>query len=104
MKVLPVSPIQLAPLTTDTHLNEPSLYEILMLNDDFTTMDFVIDVLIRFFHKSNQDAHRLMLEIHEKGSAICAICPREIAETRVAQVIKHARANDFPLMCVLRLH
>ncbi len=45
-----------------------------------------------------------MLEIHEKGSAICAICPREIAETRVAQVIKHARANDFPLMCVLRLH
>nr|WP_233120045.1 ATP-dependent Clp protease adaptor ClpS [Rappaport israeli] len=52
MKVLPVSPIQPAPLTTDNHPDEPSLYEILMLNDDFTTMDFVIDVLIRFFIKA----------------------------------------------------
>ncbi len=91
-------------LTLEPKLDEPPLYEVILLNDDYTTMDFVVGVLKEFFHKSEQEAQRLMLAIHELGEAVCAICPREIAETRVEQVIGHARAHNFPLMCVMRLH
>ncbi|SUO93158.1 ATP-dependent Clp protease adapter ClpS [Suttonella ornithocola] len=89
---------------TDPELEEPQLYEVLLLNDDYTTMPFVIEVLQRFFHKNYDEAEKLMYTVHEKGSAVCAIYPKEIAETRVQQVIDYARENGHPLMSVLRPH
>lgn len=91
-------------LLGEPELEEPQLYEVLLLNDDYTTMDFVIDVLMHFFRKPYSEAERLMFEIHEQGSAICAIYSREIAEMRVQQVIEHARAHEFPLQCVMQPH
>ena len=91
-------------LLDEPELEEPQLYDVLLLNDDYTTMDFVIDVLMHFFRKPYSDAERIMFEIHEQGSAICATYCREIAEMRVKQVIDHARAHDFPLLCVMQPH
>lgn len=91
-------------LLADPELAEPRLYEVLLHNDDYTTMEFVVDVLERFFRKSAAEAHRLMMEVHRKGLAVCAICPHEIAESRVQQVIDYAREHEFPLMCSMQPH
>lgn len=91
-------------LLGEPELEEPRLYEVLLLNDDYTTTDFVIDVLMHFFRKPYGDAERIMLTIHEQGSAVCAVYCRDIAEMRVKQVIDHARAHDFPLLCVMQPH
>lgn len=79
--------------------DEPPLFKVVLLNDDFTPMEFVIDILMRFFQKSLEKATQTMLDIHHGGSGICGIYPREIAETKVVQVNKHARANNHPLLC-----
>ncbi|UJF24948.1 ATP-dependent Clp protease adapter ClpS [Suttonella sp. R2A3] len=89
---------------SDPQLEEPQLYEVMLLNDDYTTMDFVIDVLMQFFRKSYSEAELLMFTIHEQGSAVCAIYSREIAEMRVKQVVDHARAHEYPLLCVMQPH
>lgn len=91
-------------LLADPELAEPRLYEVLLHNDDYTTMDFVIDVLTRFFRKTAAEAHRLMMEVHHSGIAVCAIYPREIAECRVQQVIDYAREHEYPLMCSMQPH
>lgn len=91
-------------LTTDPALDEPSLYDVLLLNDDYTTMEFVVDTLVAFFHKTQPEAEILMYAVHEQGQAVCAVYPYEIAETKVEQVINHARAHDYPLMCIMRPH
>lgn len=91
-------------LLAEPELAEPRLYEVLLHNDDYTTMDFVIHVLEHFFRKSATEAHRLMMEVHENGLAVCAICSREIAETRVQQVIDYAREHDYPLLCSMQPH
>lgn len=82
-------------------VRRPERYQVLMLNDDYTPMDFVVLVLMRFFNKTMEDAEVLMLQVHNNGRAICGDYPREIAETRVAQVMKLARQEEHPLRCIL---
>jgi len=79
----------------------PSLYKVLLLNDDFTPMDFVIHVLQRFFHMSLQEATRVMLSVHQKGVGIAGIYTYEIAETKVRSVLEYARKHEHPLQCTL---
>ena len=83
-------------------LQEPSKFQVLLLNDDYTTMEFVIKILVKFFHKSEADASKLMMQIHKKGEATCGVYPYDIAQTKVEQVISFSRENEHPLMCVLR--
>lgn len=80
----------------------PSMYEVLILNDEFTPMDFVVFVIKKLFHRSHDDAIRLMLQVHHHGEGICGIYTREIAETKMMQVINLARENLHPLKCVMR--
>ncbi len=75
----------------------PGLYKVILHNDDYTTMDFVVDVLTTVFNQSLENATRLMLAIHQNGQAVCGLYPREIAETKVQTVHALAEANDFPL-------
>jgi ATP-dependent Clp protease adaptor protein ClpS len=79
----------------------PKMYKVFILNDDYTSMDFVIDVLISFFHKSYEEAENIMLEVHKKNRGLCGVYMREIAETKVAQVAKKAQDNGFPLKAVM---
>lgn len=79
----------------------PKKYKVLLLNDDYTSMEFVIDVLITIFHKSYEEAEKIMLEIHEKEKGICGVYTYEIAETKVMQVHKKARDNGFPLRATM---
>ncbi len=78
-------------------VQEPELYHVIMHNDDYTTMEFVVEVLSDIFHKSYEEAVEIMLTIHEKGKGVCGTYTYEIAETKVHQTIKRARANQFPL-------
>lgn len=79
----------------------PKKYKVLLLNDDYTSMEFVIDVLISIFHKSYEQAQVIMLEIHEQTKGICGVYTYEIAETKVMQVHKKARENGFPLRATM---
>jgi ATP-dependent Clp protease adaptor protein ClpS len=80
---------------------KPSLYKVLLLNDDYTPMDFVVLVLERFFNKSREEATRIMLHVHQKGVGICGVYTYEIAETKVARVMSFARQNQHPLQCTM---
>ncbi|MEZ5648619.1 MAG: ATP-dependent Clp protease adapter ClpS [Alphaproteobacteria bacterium] len=80
---------------------KPSMYKVLMLNDDYTPMEFVTHVLERFFNKSHEEAARIMLHVHQRGVGICGVYTYEVAETKVTQVIDFARANQHPLQCTL---
>ncbi len=80
-------------------LKEPSLYRVIMLDDDFTPMEFVVEVLMMFFHMDEETATRVMLTVHTQGRAVCGIYTRDIAETKAMQVIQFARANEHPLVC-----
>ena len=80
---------------------KPSNYKVLMLNDDYTPMEFVVLVLQRFFSMSIEDATRVMLHVHQRGVGVCGIFSYEVAETKVAQVIDYARQNQHPLQCTL---
>jgi len=73
-----------------------------LLNDDYTTMDFVVDVLRRFFQKESLDAEAIMLKIHTDGEAVCGTYSYDVAQSKVTQVIDYSRQNEQPLMCVLR--
>ncbi len=79
----------------------PSMYKVLLLNDDFTPMDFVVEVLQRFFNKSREDATRIMLHVHQNGVGLCGVYTYEVAETKVAQVIDYARRHQHPLQCTM---
>lgn len=76
----------------------PHRFRVLLHNDDFTTMDFVIHVLTRHFHKGPAEATQIMLEVHHKGVGVAGVYPREVAETKVAEATSEARANDMPLL------
>ncbi len=84
-----------------TDLEEPRLYKVFLLNDDYTTMDFVVDILCEVFHKSYEEAVQIMLLVHRNGKGLCGIYTYEIAETKIDEVHRRARANDFPLKAVM---
>ena len=80
---------------------KPSMFKVLMLNDDYTPMEFVVIVLKRFFHMDMDQATRVMLHVHQRGVGVCGIFPYEIAETKVNQVMDFAKQNQHPLQCTL---
>lgn len=80
---------------------KPSMYKVLLLNDDYTPMEFVVHVLERFFEKGREEATAIMLQVHRKGVGICGVFTYEIAETKVNQVMDLARQNQHPLQCTL---
>ncbi len=82
-------------------IQEPDMYHVLLHNDDYTSMDFVVEILMKVFHKNLQDAETIMIMIHEKGSAICGLYSYEIAQTKAQQVKKLARQNEFPLLATI---
>ena len=84
-------------LMEELKLKYPKKYKVFILNDDYTSMDFVIDVLMSIFHKSYEDAENVMLYIHKRDRGLCGIYTHEIAETKVMQVIKKAKDSGFPL-------
>ncbi len=92
---------------TDLELHEeiktayPKKYKVFLLNDDYTSMDFVIDILISLFHKSYEEAEKVMLEIHKKERGLCGVYTHEIAETKVMQVIRKAKDSGFPLKATM---
>jgi ATP-dependent Clp protease adaptor protein ClpS len=80
---------------------KPSLYKVLLLNDDYTPMEFVVHVLERYFSKGREEATRIMLHVHHKGVGICGVFTYEIAETKVTQVMDFSRQHDHPLQCTM---
>ncbi len=80
---------------------KPSLYKVLMLNDDYTPMEFVVHILERFFGKNREEAEQIMLHVHQRGVGICGIYTYEVAETKVTQVMDFARQHQHPLQCTL---
>ncbi len=82
-------------------LKRPPLYQVLLLNDDYTPMEFVVDILERFFAMDRLKATRVMLEVHTRGKGVCGVFTYEIAETKVAQVIAYARQHQHPLIATL---
>jgi ATP-dependent Clp protease adaptor protein ClpS len=85
----------------DTRVRKPKLYKVLLLNDDYTTMDFVVSVLEGIFRKSPAEALQIMLHVHQRGQGLCGLYAREIAEAKVHQVHERARAEGHPLRCVM---
>ena len=90
-------------IKSDTHVEvkEPPLYKVLLLNDDYTTMEFVVEVLRYVFNKSIEQATRIMLNVHQNGVGVCGIYPYEIAETKVNTVDALSRERGFPLKCTM---
>jgi len=86
---------------TQTKTKQPSMYKVLLLNDDYTPMEFVVMVLKRFFKMDLEQATRVMLHVHQKGVGICGVFSYEVAETKVNQVMDFARQNQHPLQCTL---
>ena len=87
---------------TKKKLKIPNRFQVILLNDDYTTMEFVVEVLMRFFSKSNEQANALMFKIHIEGEAVCGEYSFDVAQTKVTQVIEFSRKNDMPLMCIIR--
>lgn len=79
----------------------PSMYKVLLLNDDYTPMDFVVTILKKFFSKTEQEATDIMMHVHRRGVGVCGIFTYEVAETKVAQVMDFARNSEQPLQCTM---
>src|SRR5690606_26369568 len=88
-------------LKTRPRTKKPSMYKVLLLNDDYTPMEFVVHVLEKFFSKNRQEATDIMLHVHRRGVGLCGVYTYELAETKVAQVMDFARANEQPLQCTM---
>ena len=84
---------------TKQKTQKPSMYRVLLLNDDYTPMEFVVYILEQFFNKSREDATRIMLHVHQHGVGVCGVFTYEVAETKVAQVIEFSRRHQHPLQC-----
>lgn len=91
----------LAVLEPRVETRKPQLYKVKMLNDDYTPMEFVIELLKTVFHKTQEEANRLMMEVHNRGAAVCGVYTREVAETKADMAIDFARREEHPLQCVL---
>lgn len=87
--------------TVETREDEPSMYKVLLLNDDYTTMEFVVEILMFVFNKSTEEAIAVMLNVHRKGTGVCGVYPYEIAETKVDSVHALALEKGFPLKCIM---
>jgi ATP-dependent Clp protease adaptor protein ClpS len=85
----------------DERTDEPPLFKVLLLNDDYTTMDFVVEVLRHVFNKPTDEATRIMFNVHRQGVGVCGMYPREVAETKVHTVHTLAREHGFPLRCTM---
>jgi ATP-dependent Clp protease adaptor protein ClpS len=83
----------------EVHTREPSMYAVFLLNDDFTTQEFVVSVLTQFFYKSESEAFQLMLDVHNKGKAQVGVFTKDVAETKVHLVHRAAKENNYPLRC-----
>lgn len=94
----------LAIKTVKPKLKEPSMFKVLLLNDDFTPMEYVVIVLKEFFSMTDERATQVMLQVHKHGKGVCGVFTREIAETKVAQVNAHARSNEHPLLCTMEVN
>lgn len=88
-------------LKTRPKTKKPAMYKVLLLNDDYTPMEFVVHILERFFNKNRQEATDVMLHVHRRGVGVCGIFTYEVAETKVAQVMDYARQNEQPLQCTM---
>jgi len=88
-------------LFDEVKVQYPKKYKVFLLNDDYTSMEFVIDILISIFHKSYEQAEKIMLDIHKRERGLCGVYTHEIAETKVMQVIKRAKENGFPLKATM---
>ena len=86
---------------TRAKTQRPSLYKVLLLNDDYTPMEFVVHVLEVFFSKTREDAYRIMLHVHQKGVGVCGVYTFEVAETKVTQVMDFAKQHGHPLQCTM---
>jgi len=86
---------------TELRTGKPSRYNVFLLNDDYTTMDFVVNILNRIFGKNITEATQIMLQVHKKGVGLAGVYPKEIAETKVEAVHKMAGDNEFPLKCIM---
>lgn len=82
-------------------LKKPTLYKVVLLNDDYTTMEFVVEVLERFFRKNREQATQIMLHVHTRGKGVCGVYTRDIAETKVQQVLQFANEREHPLQCMM---
>ena len=87
--------------STKPKLQKPSMYRVLLLNDDYTPMDFVVYVLEAIFNKTRDEATQIMLHVHQNGLGLCGVFTYEVAETKVAQVVDSARRNQHPLQCTM---
>jgi ATP-dependent Clp protease adaptor protein ClpS len=87
--------------TSRPEIARPPLYSVLLLNDDYTPMDFVVEVLMRFFPMTAEKATQIMLHVHTRGRGVCGVFTREVAESKVAQVNEFSRLNQHPLMCTM---
>ncbi len=88
-------------LEDEVMVKHPKKYKVYILNDDYTSMDFVVDILMSIFHKSYEQAENIMLEVHKKDRGLCGVYTHEIAETKVMQVIKKAKDGGFPLKATM---
>lgn len=86
-------------IETNRASKKPPMYQVLLHNDHYTTMEFVVDILVQIFHKTISEATQIMLAVHHKGIGVCGIYTYEIAETKVKKVQKKAEQNGFPLLC-----
>ena len=82
-------------------LKRPPLYKVMLINDDFTPMDFVVDILRKFFQMSDEKATQIMLHVHTRGVGVCGVFARDIAETKVQLVNEHSRQHQHPLLCTM---
>lgn len=98
-KVNATEDLKLSPMKAKTKL--PSMYKVIILNDDFTPMEFVVNTIQRFFNKSVDEATRIMLKIHTEGLGVCGIFPIDIAETKMNQVLNYAKEHQHPLQCII---
>ncbi len=88
-------------LKSRSKTQKPAMYKVLILNDDYTPMEFVVHVLERFFNKTREEATDIMMHVHRKGVGICGVFTYEIAETKVAQVMEYSRSSEQPLQCTM---
>ncbi len=86
---------------TKQETKKPELYKVFLLNDDYTTMDFVVEILEDVFHKQPAEAFRIMMQVHTQGKGLCGVYPFEVAETKVATVVERARENGYPLRAAM---